>query len=60
MPKPKTDDDIPPELNPADINPEPAPTVNNDTSGYTGSPFQPEWRSALDDPKHPQHNLRNA
>jgi hypothetical protein len=55
-------DDIPPELDPADIVPEPAPSPStvSATVGYQGSEFQPGWRSALDDPNHPLHHLRDA
>ena len=52
------EDDIPPELNPEDIQPQPEPVPPEPF--YNGSEFQPEWRSALDDPKHPLHHLRNA
>jgi hypothetical protein len=59
MTKSKRDgDDIPPEINPEDIEPE--PTVEPATGSYQGAPFDPEWRSALDDPQHPLHHLRDA
>lgn len=41
---------------PAPAPAEPPPKLE----GYQGNPFNPEWRSALDDPEHPLHHLRAA
>lgn len=39
---------------------QPAPEPPPKPEGYQGNPFNSEWRSALDDPEHPLHHLKDA